>query len=101
VQAAGAQVSEVRITRLLEEVFYALVRVHGPAGTAEVDARPSDAVNLALATGAPIRVDSELFSVAVSADESQKLESYPIATAEIATEAQQRLHESMGGPERT
>ena len=101
VQAAGSQVSEVRITRLLEQVFYASVVVHGPAGAAEVDARPSDAVNLALAAGAPIRVDSEMFSVAVSDDESRKLESYPVATAEIVAVARQRRRELMGGPERT
>jgi RNA polymerase sigma factor (sigma-70 family) len=99
VEAAGSRVSEVRITRLLAPVFYASVIVQGPAGAAEVDARPSDAVNLALATGAPIRVDSELFSVAVSGGESRDLESYPVVTAEIAAEAQRRMTESMGGPE--
>jgi RNA polymerase sigma factor (sigma-70 family) len=98
VQAAGSRVSEVRITRLLERVFYASVIVQGPAGAAEVDSRPSDAVNLALAAGAPIRMDSELFNVAVSGDDSQELESYPVATAEIAGEARQRMHEAMGGP---
>jgi RNA polymerase sigma factor (sigma-70 family) len=101
VQAAGSQVSEVRITRLLEQVFYASVVVRGPDGAAAVDSRPSDAVNLALAAGAPIRVDSELFSVAVSDDEYRKLESYPVVTAEIVTEARQRIRELTGGPERT
>lgn len=59
-EAAGAQVAEARITRIAGKVFYATVRVTGPAGTQEVDARPSDAVNLAVATGAPIRVDAGL-----------------------------------------
>jgi RNA polymerase sigma factor (sigma-70 family) len=101
VQAAGSRVLEVRITRLLAPVFYASVIVQGPAGPAEVDARPSDAVNLALAAGTPIRVNGELFSVAVSDGDSQELESYPVATAEIAAEAQQRIREAAAGPGRT
>jgi hypothetical protein len=39
--------------------------------------------------------------VAMSDDESQRLDSYPLATAEIVTEAQQRIRESMSGPEGT
>jgi RNA polymerase sigma factor (sigma-70 family) len=60
VSAAGSQVEEVRITRLAESTFYAVVVIEGPAGRAEVDARPSDALNLALVCGAPIRVDAAL-----------------------------------------
>jgi bifunctional DNase/RNase len=52
----------VKITRLLGELYYACVVVAGPGGTCEVDARPSDAVNLAVASGAPIRVNSELLN---------------------------------------
>ena len=48
-KATGATVSEVRITRLAEETFYAEVVLAD--GTA-VDARPSDAITLALVTGA-------------------------------------------------
>ncbi len=42
--AAGSRVAEVRITRLIEGTFFAVVVVQGQAGTAEVDARPSDAL---------------------------------------------------------
>jgi RNA polymerase sigma factor (sigma-70 family) len=52
--AAGASVREVRITRLAEQTFYGEVVL---AGGTEVDARPSDAVTLALVTGTPILVD--------------------------------------------
>ncbi|MDY7100195.1 MAG: bifunctional nuclease domain-containing protein [Actinomycetota bacterium] len=62
--AAGGRVREVRITRLSGEVFYATVAVDGPAGTVEVDARPSDALNLAAIADAPIRVHAELFTAA-------------------------------------
>jgi bifunctional DNase/RNase len=33
------------------------VVVDGPQGPAEVDAQPSDALNLALVVGVPVRVD--------------------------------------------
>ncbi len=90
VQAAGAQVEEVRITRLTAGVFYAAVTVRGPAGPQEVDARPSDAVNLALVAGAPIRIDSRLFSLDFPAEAVEKAALFPVATAQIAAEAQQR-----------
>jgi RNA polymerase sigma factor (sigma-70 family) len=60
-RAAGSRVAEVRITRLVETTFFAVVVVGGRAGWAEVDARPSDALNLALVSGAPIRVASAIF----------------------------------------
>jgi bifunctional DNase/RNase len=60
ISATNSRVREVRITSLAESTFYAVVAVEGPGGTAEVDARPSDAMNLALVVGAPIRVDARL-----------------------------------------
>ncbi|HEY5016190.1 MAG TPA: bifunctional nuclease domain-containing protein [Streptosporangiaceae bacterium] len=90
-QAAGSGLTEVRITRLTNSVFYAAVIVQGPDGPREVDSRPSDAVNLALAAGAPIRVDSHLFSGTLSGNLAEKLESSPVATAEIAAEVQQSM----------
>jgi RNA polymerase sigma factor (sigma-70 family) len=89
VQAAGAQITEVRITRLLDSVFYACVVVQGPRGPQEVDARPSDAVNLAMACGAPIRLNSELFGAALTSDDAEGPSSY-VTTADIAAETQQR-----------
>jgi len=56
-RAAGASVSEVRVTRLAEHTFYGEVVLAD--GTA-VDARPSDAITLALVTGAPLLVDPDV-----------------------------------------
>jgi len=94
VEAAGSQITEVKITRLLDSVFYACVVVQGPGGPREVDARPSDAVNLAVASGAPIRLNSELFSAATVDDDAEEPSSYPVATADIAAETQQRMREA-------
>ena len=68
--SAGGRLREVRIDRLVDEVYYAVAVVEGPGGTREVDARPSDAVNLALLTEAPIRVAREVLArIAVPATE--------------------------------
>jgi len=97
--ATGSAICEVRITSLIAQVFYAAVIVNGPGGTREVDARPSDAVNLALVTGAPIRVDSELFNLATPEECASDLAACPVATAEIAAEVQQHIRERHGaGP---
>jgi RNA polymerase sigma factor (sigma-70 family) len=56
-EAAGSLLKEARIVRLAEETFYASAVVESAAGTRRVDARPSDAVSLALLTGAPILVE--------------------------------------------
>ena len=64
VEAAGSRINEVRITRLTRLDLLRRGRVESPAGPREVDARPSDAVNLAVGTGAPIRVNTELFGTA-------------------------------------
>jgi bifunctional DNase/RNase len=58
--AAGGQLREVRIDRLVGDVFYATCVVAGSEGDREVDARPSDALNLALLLEAPIRVAEEI-----------------------------------------
>jgi bifunctional DNase/RNase len=57
VQALGGRVRQVRIDRLVEEEVYgATVEVEGPDGRRSVDARPSDALNLAVLVDAPIFV---------------------------------------------
>jgi hypothetical protein len=98
VEAAGSRITEVRITKLTDSVFYAVVEVLGPTGPREVDARPSDAVNLAVVTGAPIQVTTELFSAAVApAGPAREVRARP-ATADIAAEAQQRIRERHARP---
>lgn len=95
-EASGALVAEVRITRLTEETFYAAIIIDGPAGRQEVDARPSDAVNLALATGAPIRVDSALLDDPGAAGR-REWRDYPTGTTEVARHAIELMHQPRGG----
>jgi RNA polymerase sigma factor (sigma-70 family) len=58
--AVRARLQEVRIDRLVDETFYAQAIVESNGGTSVIDSRPSDAIALALETGAPIRVSAEV-----------------------------------------
>jgi uncharacterized protein len=60
VHALGGRVLRVRIDRVVEETYIATVEVEGPPGVQPVDARPSDALNLAALVQAPIFVDPEV-----------------------------------------
>jgi uncharacterized protein len=60
VAAAGSGVRAVRVTGMADGIFYAQVVLRGGA---TVDARPSDALNLALIAGAPVFVADELLGV--------------------------------------
>ena len=61
-QAAGARLREVRISKLVDGTFYAVADVEGRDGRREVDCRPSDAISLSLSTGAPMRVVEGVFA---------------------------------------
>ncbi|HEY6694695.1 MAG TPA: bifunctional nuclease family protein, partial [Solirubrobacteraceae bacterium] len=64
-KAAGTTVREVRVSRLADHTFYGEV-VLGD-GTA-VDARPSDAIALALVEGVPLLVDAAVLEEAAHVD---------------------------------
>jgi RNA polymerase sigma factor (sigma-70 family) len=88
--AAGGTLGEVRVTRLAEGTFYAEAVVDGAAGQGGVDARPSDALTLALLTGAPIRVDPAVIDEAASRPFAwdARLEELPAGATEIVAERQ-------------
>ena len=56
VRVTGARIDRIAITELREKTFYAEITVAVNGRTEELDARPSDAMNLALRIGAPILV---------------------------------------------
>ena len=63
--------------------------IEGPGGTVEVDARPSDAINLAVLAGAPIRVDAAILDDPVVDSHPEWVE-YPARLADLAAEERQR-----------
>jgi bifunctional DNase/RNase len=89
-EATGGRLAEARVTRLEDGTFYGLAVVEGPSGTSEIDARPSDLLNLALLTGAPIRVDPEVLAEASESEKGAEhlaeAAAYPDDTAAIVAE---------------
>ncbi len=59
-KATGVQLVEVRIEALKDEVFYAVVKVRNGDVEQEIDARPSDALSLAVQLGCPIYIAEEV-----------------------------------------
>ncbi|MGH3154886.1 MAG: bifunctional nuclease family protein [Streptosporangiaceae bacterium] len=54
VRSLGGRIREVRLDGLVQGAYAATVEIDGPNGTELVDARSSDALNLAALTAAPI-----------------------------------------------
>ena len=72
-EAAAARVERVVVNSLRENTFYATIVLATPGGEQEVDARPSDALNLALRVGAPIFVDDPVMESAFTGDLDEKV----------------------------
>jgi uncharacterized protein len=84
VRGLGGQVRQVRVDRLLEggdlgvpRMYAAAVEIEGPLGAQSVDARPSDALNLAAITDARVFVSPELV------DEFERLQDDDSAEARL------------------
>jgi len=63
-QAINARVEEVRVVSLKKDTFYAIVKIRHGKKTSEIDARPSDAIALAVLNDAPIFVAEEVLETA-------------------------------------
>jgi RNA polymerase sigma factor (sigma-70 family) len=88
VEASGGTVREVRVTRLVEGVFHAEVVIDCAEGERLVDARPSDALALALAVGAPVWVDAGIVETAAGGTGpwAERVDKLPAGAAEIVAE---------------
>lgn len=65
----GAKIKEVVITDLLNEVFYADVYMEHEGEEIVIDARPSDAIALALAFEAPINMQLRLIEFTIDPEQ--------------------------------
>lgn len=72
-EAAGARVERVEVNSLREDTFYGTIVLVTASGKQEVDARPSDALNLAARVGAPILVDDAVMEHAFTGDLEEKV----------------------------
>jgi uncharacterized protein len=66
-----ARVERIVVCGLKENTFYATIHLHTVAGPIAVDARPSDAIALALRTGSPIFVEESVIQSAKSVEMSK------------------------------
>jgi bifunctional DNase/RNase len=60
-RAGGVKLEEVQIATLQDSTFYAVAKVRRGKMVRDVDARPSDAMALAVRTGSPIFVAEEVW----------------------------------------
>jgi bifunctional DNase/RNase len=60
----GAEITEIVINNLEGDVFYALITLQQGGTTLQIDARPSDAIALAVRAGAPIYLEEDVMAQA-------------------------------------
>jgi bifunctional DNase/RNase len=68
IQDLSGTVRKIVVSDLKDNTFYALIYVETPAETVAIDARPSDAIALALRTQAPIFVEDSVIDNAKTVD---------------------------------
>lgn len=70
----GGTISEIIIDELKENTFYAKIKLEISSLTNEIDSRPSDAIALAVRTGAPLFVSDEVMKLAAFIPSSEDAE---------------------------
>jgi uncharacterized protein len=74
VSSLGGRVREVRLDRVVEGAYAATVEVEGPQGVGLVDARSSDALNLAVLTQAPVFVAPQTLADCIGRQQADSVE---------------------------
>jgi bifunctional DNase/RNase len=74
VRSLSGRVCEVRLDRIVDGAYAATVEVAGPQGVGLVDARSSDALNIAVLTDAPVFVSAEMLAECISRQERDSAE---------------------------
>ena len=57
-RAVGATVDKIEVVDLRDNIYYAVIHLATKTGAVSIDARPSDAIAIALRTASPIYVES-------------------------------------------
>ncbi|MBF0529653.1 MAG: bifunctional nuclease family protein [Deltaproteobacteria bacterium] len=70
IETFGVQVDKVEVCDLRDNTFFALIHISGGERRVEIDARPSDAIALALRAEAPIFVHEQVFDKSARIDMS-------------------------------
>ena len=80
-QATRSELIEVRIEALKEDIFYAVLKIHSGKKTQDVDARPSDALALAVLAKCPIYVNEKVIEQCTGLPEGKLVR--PISTFSV------------------
>jgi bifunctional DNase/RNase len=86
IEKLQARIDQVRVTALRDDVFYASVLLTSPRGQAEMDARPSDAMVLAVRCRCPIAVEASLFRTRSFALPADSLQQYGVELQDLTGE---------------
>lgn len=70
----GATVTEIIIDELKENTFYAKIKIEVATLSNEIDSRPSDAIALAVRTGAPLYVAEDVMRTASFVPSSEEID---------------------------
>lgn len=93
IEGSGARVDAVTVTELRDGTFFAEITLQTAAGALRgIDARPSDAVALALKTRAPVFVAERVLD---EAGQSEELNIGPSEHGDRLRELNQQLHEAV------
>ena len=92
--AAGGTLEEVRISRLTDQAYYAEAVVASGGATRTVDARPSDALNLAVLLDRPVKVARAVLEAAERASDPAADEA--MAQAQTASDIVEELLDRHG-----
>jgi len=85
----GAKVDKIEIFDLRENTFYAMIYLSGPKGELLIDARPSDAIAIALRTDSPIFVHERVIKKSMNMDQTK-------GKAEVKTEEGRKWADLLG-----
>jgi bifunctional DNase/RNase len=72
IQDLAASVDRIVVTELKENTFYAVIHLRTDGHAVVVDARPSDAIALALRSGAPIFVEDSVIASARAVESTKE-----------------------------
>lgn len=73
IEKLGAKIEKVKITSIKNNTYFAFIKFVQGNKVHYVDSRPSDAIALALRTGAPLYISKEILSASVKIPQSEEL----------------------------
>ena len=73
IQSLNCHINRVVVNDLKENTYYALIYIKAEKGEVVIDSRPSDAIAIALGSGAPIFVEEDVLNRAKHTDLSDRL----------------------------